>query len=193
MRRLLTLPNALTMSRLIGAFVLAGIALGGHDLAFIALYCVLAMTDWLDGKLAILLDQRSTFGARLDTYADAALYAALLLGLIVLHGPLLTREAIWIAAALLSYLLSVIAALVKYHRWPSYHTRTAKTSWLLVFCAVIALFVWQLTWPLEIALTTVVLTNLECLLITLINPHWQNDVGSLYRVVKRLRTDIPPS
>ncbi len=180
----LTLPNTLTLGRLVGALPLAALALGGHDRAFIAAYVVLAMTDWLDGKLAILLDQRSSLGARLDTWADAALYAALFLGLIVLQGPLLARESAWIAAALLSYLLSVGISLARYRRWPSYHTRMAKISWLLTFCAVIALFVWRLTGPLELALAAVTLTNLEGLIITAISPRWQSDVGSLYRVVR---------
>ncbi len=179
----LTWPNLLTTARLVGAFVLAAIATEGDERLFVALYLGLAATDWLDGKLAILLDQRSTFGARLDTWADAALYAALLFGLILMQGPVLANEATWVAALVLSHVLSVGLSLRRFGRWPSYHTRTAKAGWLLAIIAVVCLFVWHLTWPLEIALAWAVVANIEAVLITLRLDHWRTDVGSLWRVI----------
>ena len=74
------------------------------------------MTDWVDGKLAILLNQRSVFGARLDSWADAALYAALLLGAAMMRGATLGSELAWIIPAVATYLISTAADLWKYHR-----------------------------------------------------------------------------
>ena len=42
---------------------------------------------------------------------------------------------VWIGLAVVSYLVSVAACLIKYRRTPSYHTRLAKVSWLLAFIA----------------------------------------------------------
>ncbi len=178
--RLLTVPNALCVVRLVGSFILVPIALQGHNETFLWLFIFLAMTDWFDGKLAILLDQRTVFGARLDSWADAALYAALLFGVVTMYGETLQSELVWIGVAVAGYLLSVAAGLWKYKRWPSYHTRAAKTSWFLTAVAVLALFSEWALWPLRVAAVAVFITNIEALVITMVSPAWRADVTSVF-------------
>jgi phosphatidylglycerophosphate synthase len=72
--------------RLLGSVVLVVVACRDEGKIFLWLFVFLAMTDWVDGKLAILLNQRSQHGARLDSRADAALNEALLFGALWLHG-----------------------------------------------------------------------------------------------------------
>jgi len=178
--RLLTIPNLICGVRLVGSFVLVAIAWLGQQEIFLWLFLFLAMTDWLDGKLAILLNQRSVFGARLDSWADAALYAALLLGAVMMRGATLGSEFVWFIPALASYLISTAAGLWKYQRWPSYHTQAAKISWFLIIVGAIGLFIdWSL-WPLRIALAAAAITNLEATLITIISPTWRANVTSIY-------------
>lgn len=178
--RLLTIPNLICGFRMAGSFVLVAIAHLDQQEVFLWFFLFLAMTDWLDGKLAILLNQRSVFGARLDSWADAALYAALLLGSVMMHGATLRLELVWFIPALATYLISTAAGFWKYQRWPSYHTRAAKTSWLLMVVGAIGLFIdWSL-WPLRIALVAAAITNLEAILITIISPTWRADVTSIY-------------
>ena len=178
--RLFTVPNIICGVRLAGSFALVGIAWLGHEQVFLWFFVFLAMTDWVDGKLAILLNQRSVLGARLDTWADTALYTALLTGAIILKGEVLIHELGWIIPALACYLISIAAGLWKYHRWPSYHTRAAKTGWLLFMLGTIGLFTGWSLWPLRIAFAAAALTNLEAFLITLISPVWRVDVTSVY-------------
>ena len=178
--RLLTVPNFLCVIRLIGSFVLVPIAWQGHNEVFLWGFIFLALTDWLDGKLAILLNQRTVLGARLDSWADAALYAALLFGIVTMYGDSLQSEFVWISAAFVSYLISTAAGFWKYRRWPSYHTRAAKISWFLTAVAVIAIFSDLSLWPVRVAALAVTMTNLEALLITCISPVWCADVTSIY-------------
>jgi len=183
--RLVTIPNLLCLIRLAGSFVLVAIAWLNLPDTFLYLFIFLAMTDWLDGKLAILLNQRSVFGARLDSWADAALYFALLAGLLRLYGETLYREIIWVIPALASYLISTVAGFWKYRRWPSYHTLSAKTSWFLTIVGVLGLFTdWSL-WPLRIALLVITITNLEAILITSVSPVWRADVSSILHVWRK--------
>ncbi len=178
--RLLTVPNVLCVIRLVGSFVLVPIALQGRNEVFLWCFIFLALTDWLDGKLAILLNQRTVLGARLDSWADAALYAALLFGIVTMYGDTLQPELLWIGTAVVTYLISTVAGFWKYKRWPSYHTRTAKISWFLTAVAVIAIFSdWDL-WPLRLAAVAVTTTNIEALLITIVSPAWRADVTSIY-------------
>jgi len=178
--RLLTVPNFLCFIRLIGSFVLIPIAWQGHSEVFLWCFIFLALPDWLAGKLAILLNQRTVLGARLDSWADAALYVAMLFGLVTMYGDSLQSELPWIGAALVTYLISTAAGFWKYKRWPSYHTRAAKISWFLTAVAVIAIFSDLPLWPLRVAAVAVTLTNLEALLITFISPAWRADVTSIF-------------
>lgn len=178
--RVLTVPNFLCVIRLLGSFVLIPIAWQGRNDVFLWAFIFLAMTDWFDGKLAILLNQRTVLGARLDSWADAALYAALLFGVVTMYSTTLWAELVWIGAVVVSYLISTAAGFWKYKRWPSYHTRAAKTSWFLTAVAVIALFSDWSIWPLRVAAVVVTITNLEALFITIISPNWRADVSSIY-------------
>jgi cardiolipin synthase len=189
--RLLTIPNLISMARLAGSFVLIAIALMDQSEVFLWLFLFLAVTDWVDGKLAILLNQRSVFGARLDSWADAALYASLTFGAVTMHGATLRSELAWVIAALATYLISSAAGFWKYRRWPSYHTRAAKTSWLLIMGGAIGLFLDWALWPLRIALVAITITNVEAILITIVSPTWRVDVTSIYHAW-RDRSGIHP-
>lgn len=178
--RFFTIPNLICGIRLAGSFVLVVIARLDQQQVFLWFFLFLAMTDWLDGKLAIFLNQRSVFGARLDSWADTALYSALLLGAVMLRGETLCSELFMIIPAVLTYVISTAAGFWKYDRWPSYHTRAAKTSWLLIIAGATGLFMdWSL-WPLRIALAAVTITNIESILITIISPTWRANVTSIY-------------
>ena len=185
--RLLTIPNILCMIRLLGSFVLIPIAWQNRNEVFLWLFLFLYMTDWVDGKLAILLNQRSVFGARLDSWADAALYAALVFSIVTMYGATLRAELVWIVVAIGTYLISTAAGFYKYRRWPSYHTRAAKTSWFFTGVAVVSLFSdWSL-WPLRVAAVAVALTNFEAVMITDISPVWRANVTSIYHACRDKR------
>lgn len=182
--RVATIPNIICVLRILGSIVLVVLAANGRDQVFLWLFVALVMSDWVDGKLAILLNQRSTWGPRLDSWADAALYLALLIGSLLLRGEVLQSELEWVLPALASYALSTLAGFWRYRRWPSYHTRAAKTSCFLILAGAVCLLGgWDL-WPLRIALAAVTLTNLEALLITILTPHWQADVESVFHVLR---------
>ncbi len=176
-----TVPNILSSARLVAAPLLIVLAMTDRQYAFAALACVLLIDDWLDGKLAVWLKQQTTFGARLDSAADAALYACILCGLIRLRGSFLWSESPWILGALATYLATTAFGLIKYGRIPAYHTRGAKISWLLTSIAVmtVCLKVEVAAWPLRAAMAAVMVTNLEAIAMTRVLPEWHADVLSL--------------
>jgi CDP-diacylglycerol--glycerol-3-phosphate 3-phosphatidyltransferase len=154
---------------------------------FVALLLFLLLTDWLDGKLAILLDQRTSFGARLDSVADAVLLGALIVGVWLLVPEAVHSERYGILAMLASFTISVVAGLIKFGRPPSYHTWSAKISWWLVTLGAILIFWNGSLWLIRIALISVVLSNLEAILITLTIPEWRADVRSIFLVWRKKR------
>jgi CDP-diacylglycerol--glycerol-3-phosphate 3-phosphatidyltransferase len=125
------------------------------------------------------LDQRSEFGARLDSIADMVMYTLLLGGLVLLEGEVLAREWPWLVPALGGYALSWLLSLVKFGQMPSYHTLTAKASYFLVIGATIGLLAGDLVWPVRVAAAGVTTANLEAVLLTLTLDAPRSDVPSI--------------
>jgi CDP-diacylglycerol--glycerol-3-phosphate 3-phosphatidyltransferase len=81
----INIPNALTIFRivLIPVFVLVFYLPGDSSHIFCAvIFFVAAVTDWLDGYLARVLDQGTPFGAFLDPVADKLMVATALVLLV---------------------------------------------------------------------------------------------------------------
>ena len=105
--RIFTIPNGLSVLRLLGVPVFLWLVLGPHlDAWAVALLILSAATDWLDGKIARALNQQSRLGEALDPAADRLYIAATLVALAVrniipwwLVGLLAVRELI-VAGAL---------------------------------------------------------------------------------------------
>lgn len=183
----MNLPNALTAFRLLASPALAVLALSGRDDLFLYLFLILEVTDWLDGRLAVLLNQQSEFGARLDSVADMVMYGLLLAGLLVLEWESLHAEWPWIALVPATYAASWGVSMVKFGQMPSYHTLAAKASYFLVIGATAALLVLDLVWPVRVAAAAAALTNLESVVITLVLDTPRSDVVSLFGVLEEER------
>ena len=92
--RMLSLPNLLTLSRIVALPLLAFLLWWpdwafGYGLAF-ALYCLMGITDYFDGYLARASGAVSRLGVFLDPIADKIMVAAVILILAaqgVLRGP----------------------------------------------------------------------------------------------------------
>src|SRR3954447_4108349 len=69
--RVATVPNALSALRLAGVPVFCWLVVGPHaDVAAFFVLAASAFTDWLDGKLARVLNQYSRLGELLDPLVD---------------------------------------------------------------------------------------------------------------------------
>lgn len=186
-RRVLTVPNVLCAFRFVGAFALIGLAAADRETWFIGLFLVLLLTDWIDGRIARWFRQQSVIGARLDSVADATLYCSMMIGAWWLRPAALNAEWPWIAAAVGTYAVSVMASLIKFRQLPSYHTLLAKSCWLFVGVAGVALFADGPLWPLRVAMVVVTLTNLEAIALTCVLPEPRTDVRSILCWMKEQR------
>jgi cardiolipin synthase len=81
-----TIPNALSVLRLLGVPLFLYLLLGPHaDGWALVVLMISGFTDWADGVLARKLNQLSDFGAMLDPLADRLYILATLLGLVLRH------------------------------------------------------------------------------------------------------------
>lgn len=79
--RILTIPNVVSFTRLIGVGVFWWVLLGleNHGLAAVLIF-VIGWTDWIDGYLARRLNQVSKLGKALDPVADRLMIASAVIG-----------------------------------------------------------------------------------------------------------------
>lgn len=187
--KLLNVPNILCAMRLTGSPLLVALAVADQPHMFLALLIFLLFTDWIDGKLAILWNQRTTFGARLDSVADASMYAAMLFGTLWMKWEVVRTESVWLGVTIGSYVLTTALGFAKFRRMPSYHTRAAKTCWLLTSVAAVSLFAGWSVVPLRLAAAGVTITNLEAIAITWVLPKWRADVTSIYHAWRDTRNE----
>lgn len=101
--RILTVPNLLSLARIaVLPLVLVDLLAGRLMRAFVVMLLIGA-SDWLDGYLARVLDQRTRLGAVLDPIGDRAVFIVVGLGLVL--GGLLP---LWVLVVLLARELAVV-------------------------------------------------------------------------------------
>lgn len=110
--RVLTVPNLLSLLRLIALPVFAYLLLGPHaDGWALAILMLSGFTDWADGKLARLLNQMSRLGSLLDPLVDR-LYVVTTLLTFAVRGIIPW----WVTAVLIGRDLVLAATLQIYRR-----------------------------------------------------------------------------
>src|SRR5690606_37651311 len=81
--RILTVPNVLSLARLVGVPLFLWLVLIEADWWAIGLLAFAGVSDWVDGSLARALNQTSRLGALLGPAADRLYIAVMLIGLTV--------------------------------------------------------------------------------------------------------------
>jgi cardiolipin synthase len=81
--RIVTLPNALSLLRLLGVPFFLWLVLTERDVLAVAVLMVSGFTDWLDGQIARRWNQMSRVGELLDPAVDRLYILATLVGLTV--------------------------------------------------------------------------------------------------------------
>jgi cardiolipin synthase (CMP-forming) len=95
--RVLTVPNALSVARIAVLPLLYLDLVSGRLLRAFVLMVLITASDWFDGYLARVLDQRTRLGAILDPVGDRAVFIVVGIGLV--RGGLLP---FWVLALLLA-------------------------------------------------------------------------------------------
>ena len=114
--RVWTLPNALSVLRLLGVPLFLWLLLGPEEDGWALVVLMLSgFTDWLDGKLARWLNQGSRLGALLDPAADRLYIVCTLVALAI-------RDVVpvWVVALLLGreLVLGVMLLVLRHYGYP---------------------------------------------------------------------------
>ena len=139
-------PNALSASRLLGVPVLFVLVQRAPVAWFAALYALLGLTDYLDGKLARAWNQTSAFGSMLDAVADVAYYVSTAYFALRLFPAYLTPSIPYVVVCLALYAALLLVSKLRVGRIVLPHTHLSRMAGAVVVAAVFASFLMDTTW-----------------------------------------------
>ena len=180
-----SVPNLLSLLRLILVPFLAIVASLGEVAVFLSMLAVSLISDMLDGYFARKLHQTTELGARLDSWADMLTYAAMILGLYLIWPQLFYDQLFYVCAAALSYVLPVLLSLYRFAVFPSYHTWGAKLAAVLIAPAYYLLVLYDYQTFFQLVILFHVLVAVEEMAITLILKRPQTNIHSILQLLSK--------
>ena len=134
--------NAITALRILCAGII--LFCPAFSDAFFLFYLLGGVSDALDGFLARLTHSESSFGARLDTIADAV-FTVVVLGKMLSSLYFPPWLFAWIAAVAVIKAVGIVCAFVRYGHFVAEHTALNKVCGLLLFAIPLCVgrFPWQ--------------------------------------------------
>jgi phosphatidylglycerophosphate synthase len=175
----LTLPNAISLGRLLLAPVALWVAFRGDATLYKWLFAIAVASDLADGLLARAMKAQTVLGSRLDAIADTATYIVAFFAVRYLWPSFIARHLAWLGLALGLYAIHHAFAVVRFHKLPAYHTWAGKTSAVLMAAGLLVFFIFQEERLFTIALTVSIVSVVEQFVITGLLPRWAADVPTL--------------
>jgi CDP-diacylglycerol--glycerol-3-phosphate 3-phosphatidyltransferase len=182
-KNIYSIPNLLSLLRLALVPVLVVAACLNEDQLFLLLLGICLLSDMLDGYFARKLQQVTEFGARLDSWADMATYAMMILGLNLIWPTIFDQQFLYLVAATLSYVLPVVVALVRFSSFPSYHTWGAKLAAVLIAPAFYLLVLYDEQTFFRLVIVFHVLVAMEEIAITMLLKQPKTNVASILTIL----------
>ena len=182
-KALLTLPNILTCFRFVAAPPLLWLAWEGFGNTFLWLLAFTFLTDILDGLAARLLKQESELGALLDSSGDLLIYTIMAISIWWLWPDIVQRELTMIILATLSFVTPVLVGIIKFHSFTSYHTWLVKIAVVGIGAAFFILFIFDITWPFQLATLLCILAATEEIAITLYLTEKRSNIRSFWHII----------
>ena len=177
---LFSIPNILSLLRLALVPVLVGLASAQRGDIFLVVLAVSLLSDVLDGYLARKLGLVSELGAKLDSWGDILTYAAMILGLHLIWPDIFDKQAEFLFAAMMSFILPTLLAFRKFGAYPSYHTWGAKLAAVLMAPAYYVLILADADSFFRVVILFHLLVAAEEMAITFILNRPRSNVGSVF-------------
>ena len=184
-KNIYTIPNFLSLYRLLSFPFVMYLAISGNEHLFAIFLIINLLTDALDGIIARMLHLQTEFGARLDSIADFGTYIAAIAGVFFFKAsdfqPHLVSFFVFIFLLCFAHILS----LIKFRRLPSLHLYSWKIGGYIQGAFFIVLFVFGF-YPLFYYIVIIwgILAFCEHIIIQLIIKQMQSNAKGLYWVLK---------
>jgi phosphatidylglycerophosphate synthase len=189
MLKLTNIPSILVGLRLAIAPLLLFDALDRHtSLWFIIGYIIAVCSDIFDGIIARRLGVSTPQLRQADSWADICLYLCIAVATWLVHPQVILDFQVPLSIAIAAQLTLFAISLIKFRKFPSFHTYTAKIWGLSLLVATVGLFGFNDDRPLWLAIALCLINSIEEVIMTLILPEWQCDVLSIFHAIDLRRT-----
>lgn len=175
------LPAALVILRFCLAPVLLIDAWDGQTTDwFLAAFVTGFVSDIVDGMIARRLKVSTAQLRQADSWADVCFYCGVFVSTWLVHPDTVIAFRLPLLVVAVSQLSLYLLSWLKFKKFPSYHTYTAKAWGISLFIATVSLFGWNYAgWSLWGAIVVGLINTFEEITITLILPEWKHDVLSI--------------
>ena len=178
----LTVPNGISLSRLVFLPLLYVFALKDMRTAFVIAYAILGSTDYFDGLIARRFNQKTDFGKTLDSIADLPFYLSSAYFMARLHMQYLKPNMILLYIFFGVLALSFIVSAIRCRKPILMHTFILKLCGVLVYFLLIASHFFNTTILVTVILCLYYIGFAEEIIIFLKYGEVDPDSPSLFRI-----------
>lgn len=161
-----------------------------HDtnLIFIIGYIIAVLSDIFDGILARRLEVSTVQLRQADSWADICLYLCVAISVWLVHPEVLLDFQTPLVFAIAAQLTLFTISLIKFQKFPSFHTYTAKIWGLTLLVATVGLFGFNYSKTLWLAIAFCLINSIEEIMMTLLLPEWKCDILSIFHAINLRQT-----
>jgi cardiolipin synthase (CMP-forming) len=180
-----TLPNGLTLYRIVVFPLILYFALSGKELLYVVFFVFNLLTDIADGYIARRYKLETELGARLDSIADDLSYLLAFIGIFVFKWDAFRPHAVSFFFFAGFLVATVVVSLIRFRGFPSFHLYTTKIGGYIEGIFFICLFTVGFITPLYyVMIIWGTIGAIEHIIIQLIIPELRSNVKGLYWVLK---------
>ena len=184
------IPSILVALRIIIAPLLLLDALDGQTtIWFIVGYVIAVISDIFDGIIARRLKVSTSTLRQADSWADICLYLCIAISTWLVYPQVILDFQTPLLLAVLAQLTLFVISLIKFQKFPSFHTYTAKIWGITLLIATVALFGFDYTKTLWLAILLCLINSFEEIIMTLLLPQWQCDILSIFHAIQLIQTN----
>ena len=151
---------------------------------FIIGYVIAVLSDIFDGIIARRLKVSTTQLRQADSWADICLYLCVAISAWLVYPQVIINFRLPLLSAIAIQLILFAISLIKFQKFPSFHTYTAKVWGLTLLIATVGLFGFSYANTLWLPIMFCWINSLEEIAMTLLLPIWQCDVLSVFHAVE---------
>jgi CDP-diacylglycerol--glycerol-3-phosphate 3-phosphatidyltransferase len=183
--RIYTIPNLLSLYRLLMFPYILYLSISGQEQLFSILLIINLITDVLDGLIARCFNLQTELGARLDSIGDFGTYIAAITGIFIFKVS--DFQPYWSSFFIFIFLLCFahILSLIKFGRLPSLHLYSWKIGGYIQGAFFIVLFLFGF-YPLFYYIMIIwgILEFCEHIIIQMIIKEMRSNAKGLYWILK---------
>ncbi len=155
---------------------------------FLILYIIAVLSDIFDGIIARRLNVSTQKLRQADSWADVCLYLSVALSTWLVYPQVILEFRMALIVAIAAQIALYLVSLIKFKQPPSFHTYTAKIWGLTLLVATIALFGFNYSKTLWLAIILCVVNSFEEIVMIFILPEWKCDVLSIFHAIQLRQT-----